>query len=457
MPVGGQTLLVESVQKLLRRNAERNLVKILRRTHTADVAALLRQLRERDQIRLFNLIPDLADKGEVLSEADPAIAASILDELSNEEIVDILQETDSDDAADLVELLGEERAEVLLGAWEHEDATEVDTLLAYGPDTAGGIMSPDVFALPQNTTVGEAIETLQESHEDLEMAFYLYVVNEHGHLVGVCSLRQLVVAGPSTTLDSIMAPEVTSVTTDTDQEVVAKLVARYNYLAIPVTDEANRLVGMVTVDDIIDVIKEEATEDMLMMAGAGADIDDVVSPVMSARLRMPWLLASFFGGIGSLLIIRVFEATLLEVAALAAFIPITLGMGGNVGTQAATIVTRGLALGRVNTSQFVAVVMREVTTGSLLGLTYGLILAIVASLLYADPGAAGWQTWELAATVSLGVAACMVIAALVGGAFPLLFERLGIDPAIAAGPFVTTSVDILGIGVYFAIGHLLLV
>ena len=458
MPVGGQTLLVESVQKLLRRNAERNLVKILRRTHTADLAALLRQLRERDQLRLFNLIPDLADKGEVLSEADPAIAASILDELSNEEIVDILQETDSDDAADLVELLGEERAEILLGSWEHEDATEVDTLLAYGPDTAGGIMSPDVFALPQNTTVAEAIETLQESHEELEMAFYLYVVNEHGHLVGVCSLRQLVVASPSAALDSIMAPEVTSVTTDTDQEVVAKLVARYNYLAIPVTDDANRLVGMVTVDDVIDVIKEEATEDMLMMAGAGADIDDTVSPLVSARLRMPWLLASFFGGIGSLLIIRVFEATLLEVAALAAFIPITLGMGGNVGTQAATIVTRGLALGRVNTSQFFAVVVREVTTGSLLGLAYGLILAVVASALYADPGSgAAWQTWELAATVSLGVAACMIIAALVGGAFPLLFERLGIDPAIAAGPFVTTSVDILGIGVYFAIGHLLLV
>ena len=458
MPVGGQTLLVESIQKLLRRNAERNLIKILRRTHTADVAALMRQLTDRDRIRLFNLIPDLPDKGEVLSEADPTIASVILERLSNDEIVDILQETDPDDAADLVELLGDERAEVLLGSWQHEDASEVDTLLAYGPDTAGGIMSPDVFALPQKTTVREAIETLQESHEELEMAFYLYVVNEHGHLVGVCSLRQLVVASPHAPLDSIMAPEVTSVTTDTDQEVVAKLVARYNFLAVPVTDDANRLVGMVTVDDVIDVIKEEATEDMLMMAGAGGDIDEAVTPFASARLRMPWLLASFFGGIGSMLIIRVFEATLLEVAALAAFIPITLGMGGNVGTQAATIVTRGLALGRVDVSQFVSVVGREVGTGCLLGLVYGVILALVASLIYADPGAdAQWQTWQLAATVSLGVAACMVIAALVGGAFPLLFERLGIDPAIAAGPFVTTSVDILGIGVYFAIGQLLLI
>ncbi len=458
MPNGGQTLLVESIQKLLRRNAERNLIKILRRTHTADIAVVMRQLSDRDRVKLFNLAPSLEGKGEILSEADPVIAAAILEKLSNEEIVDILQETDPDDAADLVELLGEDRAEALLGSWQHEDASEVDTLLGYGADTAGGIMSPDVFALPQNTTVKEAIETLQRSHEELEMAFYLYVVNEHGHLVGVCSLRQLVVAHPSTQLDAIMAPEVTSVTTDTDQEVVAKLVARYNFLAIPVTDDANRLVGMVTVDDVIDVIKEEATEDMLMMAGAGGAIDDAVTPLASAKLRMPWLLASFFGGLGSMVIIRMFEATLLEVAALAAFIPITLGMGGNVGTQAATIVTRGLALGRVNVSQFMNVIGREVGTGCLLGLVYGIVLALVAAIIYADPGAdAAWQTWQLAATVSLGVATCMVIAALVGGAFPILFEKLGIDPAIAAGPFVTTSVDILGIGAYFLIGRLLLI
>lgn len=455
MNTQGQSLLVESVRKLLRRNAERNLVKILRRTHAADIAGIFRQLTDRETLTLFNLVPDLEEKGEVLAESDPGIALTILEGIPDDDIVAIIQEMNRDDAADLLELLPEDRSSAILAALGDDDANEVDALLGYGTDTAGGIMSPDVFALPRNTSVREAIETLQASHEDLEMAFYLYVVNEHGHLVGVCSLRQLVVSQPDQLLDEIMAPEVTSVTTDTDQEVVAKLVARYNFLAVPVTDEANRLVGIVTVDDVIDVIKEEATEDMLMMAGAGGAIDSADTPLASAKLRMPWLLASFFGGLGSMVIIRLFEATLLEVAALAAFIPITLGMGGNVGTQAATLVTRGLALGKVNTEQFVTVVGREVATGCLLGAAYGLMLGVVASMIYADTGAS-WHTWQLALTVSLGIATCMSVAALVGGAFPLLFERLGIDPAIAVGPFVTTTVDITGIAVYFVIGRMLL-
>ncbi|MCB9507629.1 MAG: magnesium transporter [Myxococcales bacterium] len=453
----GHALLVDSIRKLLRRNAERNLGKIVRRTHAADLAAVLPELPERDRLKLIALIPDLEQKGEVLSEADPGIAGALLEQLPNDEIVEILKQMFGDDAADLVELLPEERASAILTSWQGDDATEVDTLLGYAPDTAGGIMSPDAFALQRSTTVREAIETLQASHEELEMAFYLYVVNEHGHLVGVISLRQLVVSSPDTLLDQIMVPEVVSVRTDTDQEDVARLVARYNFLAVPVVDASNRLVGVVTVDDIIDVIKEEATEDMLMMAGAGGDFHENVSPMASARLRMPWLLASFIGGLGSMTIVRHFESTLAQVAALAAFIPITLGMGGNVGTQAATLVTRGIALGKVNTSQFVQVVGREVATGVILGSLYGLGLALVASVAYADtPATAAWHTWQLAATVSLGIASCMSVAAIVGGAFPMLFERLGIDPAIAAGPFVTTTVDILGITVYFAIGRALL-
>lgn len=456
MPTQGQNVFVDSIRELLRRNAERNLVKILARTHAADIAGVMRQLEPREQVRLFQLVPDVEEKGEILAEADPGIVLAVVDSITDDDLAEIVQHMYGDDAADVLELLPEDRASVILAALGDDDATEVDALLDYAPDTAGGIMSPDVFALPKITTVREAIQTLQASHEELEMAFYLYVVNEYGHLVGVCSLRQLVVSDPDATLADIMVPEVTSVTTDTDQEVVAKLVARYNYLAIPVTDDANRLVGVVTVDDIIDVIKEEATEDMLMMAGAGGDIVDAATPFAAARLRMPWLLASFFGGLGSMFIIRIFEATLLQVAALVAFIPITLGMGGNVGTQAATIVTRGLALGRVDASQFASVIGREVATGCLLGAAYGIALGLVASFTYSGAGTEVWSTWQLAATVALGVAASMCIAALVGGAFPMIFERLGIDPAIAAGPFVTTSVDILGISVYFVIGRLLL-
>lgn len=449
------SLLVDSIQKLLRRNAERNLRRILERTHDADIALVLRSLSLRDVERTFRLLPDLQRQAEVLAESDPEIREHVASTFDDDELIDLLREMSGDDAADLLELVPEERADQLLSVWKGDEAREVDTLLGYDPETAGGIMSPDVFALPENTTAQEAIETLQANHEDLEMAFYLYVVNEHGHLVGVCSLRQLVVSLPNERLTDFMTPDVISVDVSTDQEEVARLVARYNFLAIPVVDGTNRLVGLVTVDDIIDVIREEATEDMLNMAGAGGvDLADQGNPLKSARQRMPWLLASFFGGIGSMFIIGAFEDALLEVAALAAFIPVTIGMGGNVGTQAATIVTRGIALGRIDFSRFTWVVTREVMTGVVLGIVYGVLLAIVAAVVWG--GGDTWTAGQLAGTVSLSVAACMALAATVGGSVPLIFERMGVDPAVATGPLVTTSVDIVGVWVYFVIGGALL-
>ncbi len=457
MPTQHQFRLQENIQRLLRRNAERNLAKILHRTHVADIAAVMRSLNQREQHRLFELIGDPEDQAEVLAHADPEIQEGLLDHLPDEHLVELLELLSSDDAADLFELLDEDRAAAIQAQWKGEEAEEVDTLLRYGGDTAGGIMSPDVFALPADTTVSEAIATLQASHEDLEMAFYLYVVNDHGHLVGVCSLRQLVVSDPDTRLSDIMAAEVFSVDVNTDQEEVARLVARYNFLAIPVVDGSNRLVGIVTVDDVIDVIREEATEDILMMVGAGsADLSEQLHPVRNARLRMPWLLASFFGGVGSMFIIAAFEDSLMRVSALAAFIPITLGMGGNVGTQAATIVTRGLALGRVDVSRFASVVGREIGTGAILGTVYGLLLGIVASLAFDVPPDAGYTTAHLAATVALSILWAMTLAASVGGAVPLLCQRVGIDPAVATGPFVTTSVDVIGILSYFLISQALL-
>jgi len=457
MPDKANTLLVESIQKLLRRKADRNLQKILQRTHAADIAGAMRSLTDRDRARLFRLIPGAELQGETLAEADRELQVPLLQILDDEELFELLRGMYTDDAADLIELLDEERADRLVRQLTgDEEGPDVDQLLGFEPDTAGGIMSTEVFALSQNTTVREAIETLQASHEELEMAFYLYVVNEHGHLVGVCSLRQLVVSDADATLNEVMATDVISVTTDTDQEVVARLVARYNFLAVPVVDTANRLAGIVTVDDVIDVIREEATEDMLRLVGAG-DLDEHVSPWRSTRQRMPWLAASFVGGLGAMFIIDYFQSSIERIAVLASFIPIVLGMGGNVGTQAATIVTRGIALGRINTNQFVAVIGREIATGALLGLAYGLLLGAAVAVLYS--GTVEGQTWtgmQLAGTVSLGIAACMIVAATMGGSLPIAFEKLGIDPAIAAGPFVTTSVDVVGITTYFFIARLLL-
>lgn len=449
-------ILVESILRLLRRNADKHLARMLRRVHAADIAAALVALSPSDALRLFRIIPDIELQGQTLSEADPESQRVILAALRDDELLEIIKSLSADDAADIIALLPEERSGALLDNWKGDDATEVDTLLAYDEDTAGGIMSPHVFALSGPTTCREAIETLQASHEDIEMAFYLYVVNEHGQLIGVCSLRQLVVSDPNRSLESIMMSEVISVRTGTDQGEVARLVAKYNFLALPVVDESNKLVGLVTVDDVIDVIQEKHTEDMLMMAGAGGiDLDEQLTPLDSARKRMPWLAASFIAGIGSMFVINSFESVLSRVAALAAFIPITLGMGGNVGTQAATIVTRGLALGRVQTSQFMKVLGREVLVGLIAGASYGFLLGLFATAVFHSGNVnEGWSAWQLAATVSISVACSMTIAATLGGAVPLLFARVGIDPAVATNPIVTTTTDLVGVTIYFVVGRI---
>jgi magnesium transporter len=448
-------ILVESILRLLRRNADKHLARMLRRVHAADIAAAFVQLSPTDAVRLFRIIPDIELQGQTLSEADPESQRTILAALRDDELLEIIKSLSADDAADIIALLPDERSGALLESWKGDDANEVDTLLAYDEDTAGGIMSPHVFALSGPTTCREAIETLQASHEDIEMAFYLYVVNEHGQLIGVCNLRQLVVSDPGRSLESIMISEVVSVRTGTDQGEVARLVAKYNFLALPVVDEANKLVGLVTVDDVIDVIQAKHTEDLLSMAGAGGiDLDEQLTPFDSARRRMPWLAASFIAGIGSMFVINSFESVLSRVAALAAFIPITLGMGGNVGTQAATIVTRGLALGRVQTSQFMRVLGREVLVGLIAGATYGLLLGLFAAAVFRGGNAGeGWSAWQLAGTVSISVACSMTIAATLGGAVPLFFARIGIDPAVATNPLVTTTTDLVGVTIYFVVGR----
>lgn len=448
-------ILLENFQRLLRRKADKNLGNMLQRTRAQDIAAIFRSLSDRDRSHTFALIPSTEKQSEVLSFVDPEIASTVVAHIDDTLLIQLLELMSGDDAADIVELLDEDRGARVLAAWKGDEKHQVDDLLAYDPDTAGGIMSPHVFALPADTTARDAITTLQEHHEDLEIAFYLYVVNEHGHLVGVCSLRELVISDARARLSEFMTPEVVSVNVAMDQEEVARLVTRYNFLAVPVVDEANRLVGVITVDDVIDVIREEATEDMLMLAGAGAvDFADVTSPARSARQRMPYLLASFGGGVAALMIINAFQSSLQQVAALAAFIPITLGMGGNVGTQAATLMTRGIALGRISPGRFAATVGREVATGTLLGVAFGLTIGLITTVLYHDDP--HFASWQLALTVGLSVAASMTIAATLGGAVPILFHRIGVDPALATGPVVTTSVDILGTTIYFLIGTSLL-
>jgi magnesium transporter len=444
-----------TIVRLLRRNATRNLSKILESMRTEDIAAVFRRVVAGRWKQLFELVQPLERRAELLSELDPEIQEPFLQQFANAELAQLMRAMSSDDAADLLHLLPEERASAIMAMVKpDDDLSEAVELMRYDPETAGGIMVPLNFAVPAAMTVGEAILELQSQSEQLEMVFYLYVVNDHGHLVGVCSLRDLVTTPPEIQLADIMESNVIRVATDTDQEEVARVVARYNLLAVPVVDETNHLVGIVTVDDIIDVIREEATEDMLKMAGVAEDFDVSERKAVwsSARARIPWLGAAFLGGLGGIFIISSFQAAIETIAVLAAFLPITVGMGGNVGTQSATIVVRGLALGRIEVGRLWAVVRRESLVGIACGVVYGLALGLIVLVFFGSQQ----SPVRLALSVGCSITAAMGIAATVGGTMPLIFQRLNIDPAVATGPFVTTSVDILGILAYFIIATLLL-
>ena len=441
-------ILLETIKRLLRRDASVHLHKIVNKTHAADLAVVFQFTTLREQETLFDLIVSTEQKAVLFSELEQETLLGLIEDMPAEKIAEILEQMPTDDVADLLGKLSDERAKALLDLMTKEGSEEVEGLLVYDAQTAGGIMLPAFIALKEDSTARQAIEALQKEYVDVEMPFYLYVTDDHDNLVGVISLRQLVVVPPETRLKSIMTTDVLSVRTDMDQEEVARIVARYNVLAVPVVDENNKLVGIVTVDDVIDIIRAEATEDILKMAGAGGNLVESQSLFKSARIRLPWLLASWIGGVIAFFIITHFQTSLSKLVYLAAFIPIIMGMGGNIGTQSSTIVVRGLATGQLEMKQIWQVVLKELTVGFLLGFVYGALLGFVAHLRY--------DLWLLGVTVGLAVMSSMTIAAMVGSLVPMVFARINIDPAVATGPFVTTSIDILSVSFYFWIATLLL-
>ncbi len=321
-------------------------------------------------------------------------------------------------------------------------------------ETAGRIMTTEFFALDEDTLVKDAISSLRDAAET-EMIFYLYVVDDRNHLIGVCSLRQLLLSNPELPLKQFMQTDLISATTDTDQEEVARIVSRYNLLAIPVTDENNRLVGVVTIDDVVDVIKEEATEDFYKMAGTSDEEILTKSVFKSARIRLPWLLASFFGGIVATAILSRFEGTLSSFVMLTYFLPIIMGMGGNIGNQSSTIIVRGLATGRIELSMLGRVAVKEIRIAVVLGLSYGLLLGVIAySLgLLQEPSLSSPLLFGL--MVGIALSASMIIAGTIGSIVPMTLQKAGIDPAVAATPFVATAVDILGVLCYLGMAYYL--
>jgi magnesium transporter len=434
--------LAFTIDRLQRRAATRPLQKVISKTHPADLAAVLNSMPDGRVAPIFNSIPDDEAAAEALTQVSNRVRDLILAETPIERMVPVLEHLPPDELTDLIRALEPELADRLMSAIAKDSQAEVEDLLQYARDTAGGIMTTDFSALPDDRRVQEAIEAVRDL-QDVEIIFYLYVTDAEGRLTGVISLRQLLLAQPDAQLREIMNSRVIKVQTHTPQETVANLVDKYRLLAVPVVDEGNLLVGVVTVDDVIEVMESETTKEMLRMAGTNESEILTQSPLKIARIRLPWLLAAFVGGLAATGVIKQFENILAEVLALSAFLPVVMGMAGNVGVQSATVAVRGLATGSLELRHIRSVLYKEFRVGLLLGIFYGLVL-----------GAFGWFAFgsvELGEVVGLTIMLNMTGAAMLAIALPMLFHRIGTDPAIATGPFVTTAIDVLGVLNYFAI------
>ena len=434
--------LIHLVKTLISEKNQLPLKKLIDEMPPADAADLIEHLDHDERLQIFDLLkPEGA--GEVLLEMEAPVQERILSDLDNEAITEIVQELDSDDAADLVGDLPAERARQIIETVGEDVSKELRKLLPYPEDTAGGIMALEYVAVNAESTVQEAIETIRNKREEVENVYYLFVVDDHQRLVGVVSLKDLVIEAPTRKVKEIMNPEVISAYVYSDQEEVAHLVKKYDLVSIPVVDEHHRLVGRITHDDIIDVIEEEADEDIALMAGVINQEIAEESPFKISRARLPWLIVGLFGGILAALVINQFEASLEEVVALSFFFPVIMAMGGNTGTQAATVAVRGLATGDISVMNIGRRIWLEMRVALVNGIICGILLSLVVGI---------WlSSYRLGSVVGIALIVIIISSGFVGASVPLVLKKMDIDPALATGPFVTTSNDIISLFIYLSL------
>lgn len=416
--------------------------------HPGPMAEALLALTPEETRRLVALIGD--DRAAaVIEELNAADAADVLARLTRADAADVLEEMAPDDATDVVEELPPAEAEALLIEMEPADAAHIRELLTYPPDTAGGIMTPEFLALSPNLTVEEAITALRAVAQEVETVYYVYVIDEQDHLLGVLGLRNLLLAPPGTRVGDLIDRDVVRIRADADQEEAARLLREHRFLAIPVVDAENRLLGIITADDVADVVEEETTEDIERLGGS----QPLEEPYLRAsvldlvRKRAGWLLLLFVAEAYTGTVLRHFEDELQRVVALAFFIPLLIGTGGNVGSQVTTTLTRALALGDVTPRDLLSVLFKELRVSFLLGLLLG-VATLVRAWTLGVP--------DLGQVVALTAFLLVLWAATVATVLPLLLRALRLDPAVISTPLITTLVDGTGLVIYFEVARLLL-
>lgn len=428
------------------------LPKFFEELHPADIAEIINLAPANVQNKLFELLSDEI-KPDVLAELDEQAGADILEELTAEEISDIVEEMAPDDAADVLGEMEDERSAEILNLMQDEDSEEVRELLQYDEETAGGIMTPDFVAVRESMTASEAIEYIGAMELD-EPFYHLYVIDSEGCLFGWIQLWELLKqANRNIPMGELAEKDLIFVHTDTDQEEVARLASKYDLSSLPVLDWQNKLVGRITVDDIMDVIEEEASEDIFKLAGSSDTELEDTSPMQACKARLPWLLITLATGFITSLILTSFDQhlKLAGIGALIAFVPIIMGMGGNTGIQSSTLIIRGIALGASHSKKIMRIITHEIIAGATMGLICGVTIGLWAHFLIASKGIPIIAPSYLAFTVAIALFSAMAFAAVFGALVPVLLDRMKIDPAVASGPFVTSSNDIFALLIYYGV------
>ncbi|MCB2206393.1 magnesium transporter [bacterium] len=436
--IADEELLVD-IRVLVDARSTAALMNILTDLHSADVATIINELPDEDARYLFELLPP-EEASEVLLDLHEHVREELLEELSARRLTEIVEELDSDDAVDIVSEMDEEIAEQILEKLEPEDSAELRELLAFEEDTAGGLMATEFPVVEIGGSIRDAIDAVRMISEETPDIYEVYVVDDEGKLRGIIDLKTLVLRSRSTPVAEIMDAEVISVRTDVDQEDVANVMRKYDLLTLPVVDDEHRPVGLITFDDIADVIHEEAQEDIQRMSGILDDADSSSGVFDIFKGRLPWLLVGFAGELLAALVLSSFEVEISQVIAAAFFIPVIMAMGGNAGIQASSIVVRGLATGELALSSTFLRLGRELLAALMNGTICSLLLFGVVYLWINDI--------NFGITVGLSLLVVIINATLVGATVPLMLDRMKIDPALATGPFITTSNDALGLFIY---------
>jgi len=439
--------LMQDIEELVRTRSNFLLLNILQDLYPADIAHILNRLEGDDLEFVFSLL-STETASEVLPELSDESRSFVLQHIAPADLAKMLDGMASDDAADIIGEMTDEAAEQILGTMDVRDSSHVEELLRYDESTAGGIMAKEVAVVDDRATLKNAIRVVRKFARDHRNIYNVYVVDENHLLVGTVALQDLLLYAPNKRIKSIMHDDVISVTTDVDQEEVAKIFQKYDIVSLPVTDTAGKLLGRITVDDIVDVLEEEHEEDVARMVGSDADELERRSPAQVAMLRLPWVLITLVVEMGAVFMVSRFDKTLSQVILLAAFMPIISALSGNTGLQSAAIIVRGLATGHVQLSRWWHPVIRQMQTTFIIGTICGTLLGIVGALWEGNP--------VFGFVVGFSMLISINISGLIGTVSPMVSKRLGFDPAITAGPFETAFQDVVGITIFLSIATALL-